>query len=227
MRFLFSSDFHGDEAAFRGFSRTLAGPYAAGILAGDLLDEWMPQDQVDRWLADSGASPTLPAQRLQQALEARQRHLQAILEASGKPIFFVLGNHDVTPWAPTAWMTDLHGRSVDFQGHRLVGYRWTRMDRYPEELASDLPGLSAQVDHETLLVTHSPPWGVLDGLPGSRFRYGLKTLHQVPSPRIHLFGHVHECPGVEGAAVNGAWPAFRRFFAIDPEARTAVPVDSA
>jgi len=224
--FLFSSDFHGEETAFRGFARTLAsGPFAAGILAGDLLDEWMPPDQVHR-LVPSDAQPLpSPADRLARALEVRQGQLQALLETSGKPIFFVLGNHDVTPWMASARMTDLHGQAVTFEGRRLVGYRWTRMDRYPDELEADLPALSALVDPETVLVTHSPPWGVLDGRPGSRFRFGLKGLHRLPVPRLHLFGHVHECAGVEGYAVNGAWPALRRFFAVDPEDGTAKLVE--
>ena len=221
--FLFSSDFHGDESAFRAFALTLAtGPYRAGILAGDLLDEWLPPHVVDGLVPD--ADPALPGARLTQALVVRQGQLRVLLEASGKPIFFVLGNHDVTPWTSSRAMTDLHGRAVEFEGWRLVGYRWTRMDRYPHELEADLPALAALVDARTVLVTHSPPWGVLDGRPESRFRFGLKGLLNLPTPRLHLFGHVHECSGVQGHAVNGSWPAFRRFFAIDPAVPGAEPV---
>lgn len=226
MRLLFSSDFHGSEVAFRGFARTLAGgPFEAGILAGDLLDEWLPADQVDRLLGTSSPSVSTPEGRLTRALTVRRQQLQSILEASGKPLFFVLGNHDVTPWPDTSTMTNLDGAAVEFRGQRFVGYRWTRMDRYPEELEADLPALAALVDDRTILVTHSPPWGVLDGVPGSRFRFGLKTLHRVPTPRLHLFGHVHECPGVQGNAINGAWPALGRFFSVDPETLRAEVVD--
>jgi Icc-related predicted phosphoesterase len=199
------------------------GPYEAGILAGDLLDEWMPSAEVDEWLGQGSVAGD--EGRLARALAAKQRQLQGVLEAAGKPLFFVLGNHDVTPWPDTALLTNLHGRFVEYQGWRLAGYRWTRMDRYPHELEADLPALAALVDDRTILVTHSPPWGVLDGVPGGRFRFGLKTLHRLPPPRLHLFGHVHECPGVEGTSVNGAWPALRRFFSIDPEAAAARLVD--
>lgn len=220
MVFLFSSDFHSREAAFTDFAETLKhGPYAAGILAGDLLDEWLPEEQVSLW-----AEPHPAETRLARALEFRQIHLRTLLETAEKPIYFVLGNHDVTPWPDSDWLTNLHARAVDFKGQRLVGYRWTRMDRYPHELEADVPDLAALVDDMTLLVTHSPPWGVLDGLPGARFRFGLKTLHRLPPARFHLFGHVHECPGVQGRAVNGSWPALRQFFAIDTDHGTATPV---
>lgn len=227
MKVLFSSDFHGNGTAFREFAQTLAqGPYHAGVLAGDLLDEWLPSDEVDALLPESSFQPvSLSENRLSRALTLRRQQLQSILESAGKPVFFVLGNHDVTPWPTTAALTNLHGTTVEFQGWRLAGYRWTRMDRYPEELEADLPALVDLVDDRTILVSHSPPWGVLDGVPGSRFRFGLKTLHRIPAPYLHLFGHVHEYPGVQGNAINGAWPALRRFFSIDCDSRSAEAVD--
>jgi Icc-related predicted phosphoesterase len=215
MKFLFSSDFHSHEPVFRSFADTLgAGAYEAGILAGDLLDEWLPPEEVERWLAGQG-SPASAADRLALALGLKQRHLQGLLERAGKPIFFVLGNHDVTPWPDSPLMTNLHDKAVEHRGLRLAGSRWTRMDRYPDELEADVPALAGRVDDATVLVTHSPPWGVLDGVPGARFRFGLKTLHRVARPRWHLFGHVHECAGIEGSTVNGAWPALRKFFVVD------------
>lgn len=223
MKLLFSSDLHGFEPAFRDFAAALAaGPYQAGVLAGDLLDEWMPADQVESLWAGHSGNPLAPEARLRLALDLRRQQLQSILGTAGKPVFFVLGNHDVTPWPDTPWMTNLHGRVVRWNGLTLAGYRWTRMDRYPHELEADLPGLQALIGPNTILVTHSPPWGVLDALPGARFRFGLKTLHQIPRPRLHLFGHVHECAGVAGNQVNGAWPALRRFFVVDTEAAGAV-----
>lgn len=215
MTLLFASDFHGREAAFRTFARSLAeGPYEGGLLGGDLLDEWLPEPELAR-LTGAALPAEDPALRLRWGLAARRDELRGLLEGAGKPIFFVLGNHDVVDWTDSALLTNLHGRSLDFGGVRLTGYRWTRMDRYPDELAEDLPALKAQVDGQTVLLTHSPPYGILDGLPGARFRFGLKGLLEVPEPRVHLFGHVHECAGIEGRRVNGSWPALRRFFAVD------------
>jgi len=220
--FLFSSDFHGRGAAFESFASTLAGgPYTGGVLGGDLLDEWLPDAEVDG-LVGGEAQGT---ERLTLALQRRQNELQRVLESAGKPIVFVLGNHDVAPWADTALLTNAHLRAVELAGARFVGYRWTRMDRYPHELEADVPTLAAMVDESTVLLTHSPPWGVLDGHEGARFRFGLKTLHRLPSPRLHLFGHVHECAGVEGSAVNGSWPAFRKFFAVRPHSGQIAVVD--
>ena len=176
--FLFSSDFHGHEAAFESFARTLAaGPYVAGVLAGDLLDEWLPDAEVARLV---GGETEVPG-RLALALARRQAELQRLLESAGKPVVFVLGNHDVAPWPDTDLLTNLHLRTTELAGVRFSGYRWTRMDRYPHELEADLPALAALVDENTVLLTHSPPWGVLDG-HGARFRFGLKTLHRLPAP---------------------------------------------
>jgi hypothetical protein len=36
---------------------------------------------------------------------------------------------------------------------------------------------------------------------------------------------VHECSGVDGKAINGAWPALRRFYAVDTETGAATLVD--
>ena len=227
MKLLFSSDLHGFEPAFAAFAHTLAtGPYEAGVLAGDLLDEWLPPEQVEGLLADDPFVEEAPAARLTQALHRRRQELQAILEAAEKPVFFVLGNHDVTPWPDSPFLTNLHGKVIAWSGLTLAGYRWTRMDRYPHELEEDVSTLKDLVGPQTILVTHSPPWGVLDALPGARFRYGLKTLHQIPQPQMHLFGHVHECAGVQGHWVNGAWPLSRRFFSIDTETKDVRVADT-
>ncbi len=51
MKLLFTSDLHGHPDAYDQFVRILRdGPYDLGILGGDLLDEWLPPDQVDALL---------------------------------------------------------------------------------------------------------------------------------------------------------------------------------
>jgi Icc-related predicted phosphoesterase len=55
-----------------------------------------------------------------------------------------------------------------------------------------------------ILITHSPPYGILDGIPqedGSVFHVGSKSLHAwikyVERPRLHVFSHIHEAYGRE------------------------------
>ena len=49
-----------------------------------------------------------------------------------------------------------------------------------------------------VLVTHGPPWGVLDRAPGSNSHVGCRQLLAAVrrvKPVAHVFGHVHGCYG--------------------------------
>lgn len=71
------------------------------------------------------------------------------------------------------------------------------------------PGSWAAIPPDTdILVTHYPPFGILDEIPAnSKFNHSntginigskdlLRTVKKI-KPRYHLFGHIHECAGVE------------------------------
>ena len=50
-----------------------------------------------------------------------------------------------------------------------------------------------------VLITHYPPYGVLDSLPGEGFHAGCPELRRsvdVVKPKLHLFGHAHGCHGI-------------------------------
>jgi Icc-related predicted phosphoesterase len=68
-----------------------------------------------------------------------------------------------------------------------------------------------------VLVTHGPPWGILDtGYDGQH--YGSRALARRVErgpPRLHLFGHIHQSFGIDGTRVNGSYPLSRRFVAVD------------
>ena len=54
-------------------------------------------------------------------------------------------------------------------------------------------------DGTDILVTHGPPYGVLDTAPGSTFHEGCPELLEAVrliEPRLHVFGHVHGAYGV-------------------------------
>jgi hypothetical protein len=60
-----------------------------------------------------------------------------------------------------------------------------------------------------VLLTHCPPFGVLDLMEGSAGRYGssrelLAALYRV-GPGAHLFGHLHEQRGAWWRGVGGGW----------------------
>jgi Icc-related predicted phosphoesterase len=51
-----------------------------------------------------------------------------------------------------------------------------------------------------ILVTHIPPFGILDGEPGSAYHSGCSVLRaefKRIRPRLHVFGHVHTAAGVQ------------------------------
>ncbi len=80
MKLLFTSDLHGHTDDYAQFVRLLRdGPYDLGILGGDLLDQWLPPEQVDALL---GLDPDA-------SLAAKVAQLQDHLSQAGKPVYFV------------------------------------------------------------------------------------------------------------------------------------------
>jgi Icc-related predicted phosphoesterase len=54
-------------------------------------------------------------------------------------------------------------------------------------------------DDVNILVTHGPPYGILDAAPGSTYHAGCAELLAVVTrlrPRLHVFGHVHGAHGM-------------------------------
>jgi Icc-related predicted phosphoesterase len=117
-------------------------------------------------------------------------------------------------------------RRVVLGERAFVGYRWTAMDRKVEDAEADMAELSLLIDSGTILVSHSPPYGILDGKRRWGRRYGLLALRDLrPKPWLHLAGHVHSLAGRRGRCVNGSWPQIRRFFEIEVERRRVRTVE--
>ena len=238
MRLLFTSDLHGIIPAYERFAELLGSEsYDAGVLAGDLLEEVLTDEQIvaltgidpdqllDELPGDDEAAFTdwenRPWNRyLDLALDARVRQIEGILHGSGKSVFFVLGNHDHRIWPGTPLVRDLHLRRIELDGQAFVGYRWANGQRKGEEFEADIAALHPLVDSSTILVSHAPPFGILDSTrnldPRTRraSQIGLRQLNGL-KPRFHLFGHVHEAAGRKGGYVNGCWIELRKFFDID------------
>jgi Icc-related predicted phosphoesterase len=54
-------------------------------------------------------------------------------------------------------------------------------------------------DGTDILITHGPPYGVLDTAPGSNLHEGCPELLEAVrliEPRLHVFGHIHGAYGV-------------------------------
>jgi len=83
-----------------------------------------------------------------------------------------------------------------------------------EDIYMDLDRLFREVEgYKVILVTHDPPYGILDrvvqeyrqyavGTYGERAKYGhigsigLRKIVNKYKPILHVFGHIHECKGV-------------------------------
>lgn len=68
-----------------------------------------------------------------------------------------------------------------------------------------------------ILITHTPPWSVLDSYLGSR---SLLLKVQETKPKIHIFGHIHQGSGIEESEdttfVNAATPGGVMFGPFNP-----------
>jgi Icc-related predicted phosphoesterase len=133
-----------------------------------------------------------------------------------KKIVVIAGNHDrfiesfdgehvITHWSKN--LTYLCDSGTEFQGLKIFGSPWTKT--FPElnphcqaftlDTEDEMMNKFEKIPHDTdILITHSPPWGVLDqtiqGLSvGSPSLFS--WLKYVERPKLHVFGHVHEAYG--------------------------------
>lgn len=89
------------------------------------------------------------------------------------------------------------------------------------EQAKDFATLIKLIDENTVLITHGPPWGILDTTSegnhaGSK---ALRDLIEKRPPRLHLFGHIHGSFGIQGIFASGSYPDSRKFIGADLENR--------
>lgn len=63
--------------------------------------------------------------------------------------------------------------------------------------AGEKPDWSHMPDGLDLLITHGPPRGILDSIPdtGSVGCVALRNAVEYRRPKVHVFGHIHECGG--------------------------------
>jgi len=113
--------------------------------------------------------------------------------------------------------TYLCDSGTEFEGLKIWGSPWTAQFKgiNPKCCAFTLPIPSREGDglmdkwdlipqDTDILITHTPPFGVLDGIPiddGSLFHAGSTSLYgwlrYVGRPRLHAFSHIHEAYGRE------------------------------
>lgn len=242
MKILFSSDLHGDKEAYIKFAQELTS-YDCGVLAGDLMDEFITkkeaedmglididepeellgadEDEFDKF--DNAYNSALhdPTSTNRKGLEKKKIEIVDVLNSANKPIFYITGNHDIADWQDHKNLYNIENKKVSFGGVSFVGFSPTNL-RFSEIQQNDmLSKLTPLVDGNTILVSHSPPYGILDKNTkneniGSRALYNFinKT-----NPVFCLFGHVHENFGIYKNFINGSWQLNNRFIAVDTKSK--------
>jgi Icc-related predicted phosphoesterase len=146
---------------------------------------------------------------------AQARHLSELDELAGsldfEHVVLVAGNHD--------WIFErkkdarrslrnliyLEDESIIIDGVKVHGSPWQpefcswafNLPRNGDELRHYWQLIPDDVD---VLVTHGPPYGVLDHPDGVRPSVGCELLRErvdAIRPRLHLFGHIHGSYGIE------------------------------
>jgi Icc-related predicted phosphoesterase len=207
MLVLAGADFHGSLDHYRWFlgeARELQAE--ALILAGDLFGY---ADEVDDPDED-------------QRLNAAQ--VKDLFLSCDVPVHFIMGNDDHFDIGETweGW-TPLHGLRVELGRFCIVGYQYSLpwmggvFEKPEEEIAEDLEELEPLVDDTTILVTHSPAYGILD--PGSGpHKVGSRSLRElIDRQRIlaHIHGHSHSGFGRTGRHFNVALALRKRAILIE------------
>ena len=98
--------------------------------------------------------------------------------------------------------TVLINEGVEIQGLRIWGSPVTPLYGGAFGLSSleDRRRLYAQIPEDTnILITHGPPYGILDLAPDSGLHSGCRELFDAVMrvrPKLHVFGHVHGAHGI-------------------------------
>jgi Icc-related predicted phosphoesterase len=120
----------------------------------------------------------------------------------------VPGNHEYFLEAHPSNRSMLHNatvlinESIEAAGLRIWGSPVTPLygGAFGLSSAEDRKRLYAQIPHGTdVLITHGPPYGILDSAPGSGIHSGCRELLEAVlriGPKLHIFGHIHGAYGI-------------------------------
>ncbi len=207
VKILAMADLHGVPDAYEWLVATArARTPDVVILAGDLL----------------GGSLERPTIRESHASEAEI--IAALLGSIECPVLYIMGNDDMVDLPPRpGHLIPLHGRRWKWGSVNFVGYQYSLpfmggiFEKPEAEIKEDLKRLAKLVNKKTVLVTHSPAYGILDmGLLGRNVgSQSILDLINKRHPLAHIHGHVHQATGREGTSWNVAASGHRRAVMID------------
>lgn len=139
-----------------------------------------------------------------------EKFLKWIREQKYKWKIFVAGNHDTflddgitidVLHLMNSCCTYLFDSGTEIEGLKIWGSPWTatfhgqnpKCKAFSLDTEQQLERKWRLIPEGTdILVTHCPPWLVLDGGKGSK---SLRTRVNDVRPKLHVFGHIHEARG--------------------------------
>ena len=200
MKILVTADLHGNDKAFVQFAEILKhlklNKYDAGVLCGDLMT-FPSEQELSRARAElesegapvRGRNEASDPKVVQRALINKEKEYRRILRESGRPIVFVMGNDDGLLGSGSAWssekgIAEINQRRATLGKYNFVGYHYTcpfiggTFEKSEVDQSKDFDRLAGLIDEHTVLVTHGPPWGILDTVFDGR-RVGSKALRRM------------------------------------------------
>jgi len=148
-----------------------------------------------------------------------------ILSSIKSKVYAIPGNCDPLdlPEKISSVAVDMHGKSVDIEGHKLVGLGGSNITIFntPFELSEEdlYSKLKMNASKGMILMTHAPSYGILDEIP-SGLNVGSPAIKKIVdeySPILAMSGHIHEaigCKVMNGTTFVNPGPAKDGYSAI-------------
>jgi Icc-related predicted phosphoesterase len=161
------------------------------------------------------------------SVEESQRHeaciLTDLLDSAGVPVLYLMGNDDLVELNPTSnRIQSVHGKRVNLGRFAFAGYQYSLpwmggiFEKPEAGIENDLDGLAQHVDSDTIFVSHSPAFGILDG-PNTIGSRALLRFVGTNGFRAHIHGHCHYGFGRSENHFNVASAGRNRAMIIDLE----------
>ena len=208
MRILASADVHGSQPVYEWLLNLAREQEVdAIVLAGDLFGYLHGFDTPE------------------EAQRHEARLLTDVLEGTGLPVLYIMGNDDLVDLKPAGRVQSIHGREVRCGRFTFVGYQYSlpfmggTFEKPDTDIRIDLANLPARLGPETVFVSHSPALGILDpGLSDVHIgSHALREFLDANPCRAHIHGHSHAGFGRQGNHFNVASAARMRSMIIDLE----------
>jgi Icc-related predicted phosphoesterase len=165
---------------------------------------------------------------VEEAQRADAAEVVRVLEGIRQPLLYLMGNDDMVELDPKRTnLRSIHGQRVELGDINFVGYQYSLpfmagvFEKSEEQIREDLTRIESLLDQRTVLVTHSPGYGVLDvvlGIGGMVEHAGGRAIADVIErrrPLLHIHGHIHQGFGHQGRYFNVAAAGHLRAVLID------------